>query len=106
MKWLQRFWEAVREAYFFLKPIRFIVIPLAALLFGLTASDQGQDAIRFLVEVDPRCPRFGRIAVFLLITFAAALQMWYWSRQLLSVERVSVLPIELGFDADAPNVPQ
>jgi len=89
MKWLQRFWEAVREVYFFLKPIRFIVLPLAALLFGLTASDQGQDAIRFLVEVDPRCPRFGRIAVFLGITFAAALQMWYWSRQLLLVERVT-----------------
>jgi hypothetical protein len=89
MSWLQKAWGAVREAYFFVKPVRFVFIPLALLLFALVQSDQGQDAVRFLVEVDPRCPRFGRMAVFLLVTAAAALQAWYWSRQLLRIDLVS-----------------
>jgi len=79
MKWLQRAWEAVREVYFFLKPLRFIIVPLALLLWALIAAAQGQDSVRFLVEVDAKCPRFWRIAVFLLVTFAAALQVWFWS---------------------------
>ncbi len=89
MRWLQRAWEALRTAYFFVKPIRFVIIPLALLLFALVASDQGQDSIRSLVELDPRCPRFGRLAVFLVVTTLAALQAWYWSRQLLRIDRVS-----------------
>jgi hypothetical protein len=89
MKWLQRAWEALREGYFFLKPLRFIIVPLALLLWALIAAAQGQDSVRFLVEVDAKCPRFWRIAVFLLVTFAAALQVWYWSRQLLRIDRVS-----------------
>src|SRR5258706_3224485 len=89
MKWLQRAWEAVREVYFFLKPLRFIMVPLALLLWALIAAAQGQDSVRFLVEVDAKCPRFWRISVFLLVTFVAALQVWYWSRQLLRIKRVS-----------------
>lgn len=89
MKWLQRGWDAVREVYFFLKPLRFILIPLALLQWALIAADQGQDSVRFLVEIDTDCPRYWRIAVFLLMTFAAALQVWYWSRQLLRIQRVS-----------------
>jgi hypothetical protein len=89
MKWLQRVWGAARAAYFFFKPLRFILVPLALLLWALLAADQGQDSVRFLVEVDARCPRYWRIAIFLLVTAATALQVWYWSRQLLRIERVS-----------------
>jgi hypothetical protein len=91
MNWLQRAWEAIQRVYLFLKPLRFILIPLALLLFALIAAAQGQDSVRFLVEVDPHCPRFGRIAVFLVVTLAAALQVWYWSRQLLRIQRVSAM---------------
>lgn len=89
MRWLQRVWDAIHEAYFFVKPIRFVIIPLALLLWALITAAQGQDAIRFLVELDKRCPRFGRIAVFLVVTSLTALQVWYWSRQLLRIDRVS-----------------
>ena len=89
MTWLQRLWEAVRAAYFFFKPLRFILVPLVLLLWALLAAAQGQDSVRFLVEVDARCPRFWRIAIFLLVTTAAALQVWYWSRQLLRIQRVA-----------------
>ncbi|HEV7506678.1 MAG TPA: hypothetical protein VGS07_17420 [Thermoanaerobaculia bacterium] len=89
LKWLGKAWSAVREVYFFLKPLRFILVPLVLLLWALLAAAQGQDSVRFLVEVDARCPRFWRIAVFLLVTFAAALQVWYWSRQLLRIQRVA-----------------
>lgn len=91
MKWLQRVWEAVHAAYLFFKPLRFILVPLVLLLWALLAAAQGQDSVRFLVEVDARCPRFWRIAVFLLVTSAAALQVWYWSRQLLRIQRVAAM---------------
>src|SRR5258705_2787599 len=89
MKLLAKAWEFVREVYFFLKPIRFVVVPLVLLLFALVLQSQGQDSIRFLVEVDPRCPAYGRIAVFLLLVCATALQVWYWSRQMLRIDSVS-----------------
>src|SRR5258708_14572482 len=89
MKWLQRAWEAVGEVCFSLKPLRFIIVPLALLLWALIAAAQGQASVRFLVEVDAKCPRFWRIGVFLLVPFAAALQVWFWSLQLLRIDRVS-----------------
>jgi len=89
MRWLERAWEGLRAAYLFVKPIRFAIVPLALLLWALIGSDQGQDAIRSLVELDPRCPRFGRIALFLAVTSLTALQAWYWSRQLLRIDRVA-----------------
>ncbi|HEX3528552.1 MAG TPA: hypothetical protein VH988_15915 [Thermoanaerobaculia bacterium] len=89
MRWLQRLWNAIHEVYCFFKPVRFVVIPLALLLFALIESAQGQDAIRFLVETDPSCPRYGRMAVFLLMTSVLALQAWYWSRQLLRIDLVA-----------------
>jgi hypothetical protein len=89
MTLLQRAWAAIREVYFFVKPIRFVLIPLFALLAALVGSDQGQDSIRFLVDVDRDCPHYGRLAAFLLVTCAAALQAWYWSRQMLRLDNVS-----------------
>ncbi len=89
MRWLQRAWDMLRTAYFFLKPVRFVILPLALLLFALIASDQGQDAVRSMVELDPRCPRFGRLILFLVVTCLTAVQAWYWSRQLLLVGRAA-----------------
>jgi hypothetical protein len=89
MKWLAKAWDAAREGYFFVKPIRFVVAPLILLAWALISASEGQDAVRFLVEVDPRCAHYIRIAAFLLVVCAAALQVWYWSRQLLRVDDVS-----------------
>jgi hypothetical protein len=97
MRFLKWAWDNVREVYFFIKPIRFVFIPLILLLWALLASDQGQDSVRFLVETDPRCPHYGRIAVFLAMVCLTALQAWYWSRQLLRVDSVS------GTSADHPD---
>lgn len=89
MRVLQAGWRLIRTVYFFVKPIRFVVFPLLALLAALIWADQGQDSVRYLVDVDPQCPRYGRLAAFLLITFLTAVEVWYWSRQLLRVDRVS-----------------
>lgn len=83
MRWLEWTWAKLRAGYLFIKPVRFAVIPLAILLWALIASNQGQDVIRSLVEVDPKDPHYGGIALFLVCTLLAALQVWYWSRQLL-----------------------
>lgn len=86
MKWLQRLWHLLREPFRFLKPIRFIAIPLALLLWGLIWTAQGQDAVRAVIEVDPRCPHWPEIFLFCVVVGITALQVWYWSRHLLRVQ--------------------
>lgn len=85
LRWLQKIWHEVREPFILLKPIRFVVVPLALLLWALIWSDEGQDAIRAVVEFDQRCPHWGAVFWFILCVSLLALQSWYWSRQLLRV---------------------
>ena len=86
MRWLQALWRSVRGPFSLLAPIRLVAIPLALLLFALIWSAQGQDAVRALIEVDQRCPEWGQRLLFCAMTTFAALQAWYWSRQLLRVD--------------------
>ncbi len=86
MKWLQRAWHAIAEPFRFLEPLRFVAVPLALLLWALIWSDQGQDAVRAVIEVHRRCPHWGSIVLFCLAVTATALQAWYWSRQLLRID--------------------
>jgi hypothetical protein len=86
MQWLQRGWRAVRGPFRFLAPVRLVAIPLALLLWSLIRSDQGQDAVRALIEVDERCPEWWQRILFCGVVTLAALQAWYWSRQLLRVD--------------------
>jgi hypothetical protein len=88
MRWLQRVWEGLRTAYLFIKPLRFAIIPMALLLWALTASAQGQDTVRSLVELD-KSDSFRHLALFFSFTTLAALQVWYWSRHLLRTKKVS-----------------
>lgn len=84
---ISRVWGWVRELYRMLLPIRFSFITLGALAFALLMSDQGHDALAALAEDDPTRPG-GRFLVrlfFVLLTGSYALQVWYWSRQLLRV---------------------
>ncbi len=85
MRWLQKIWHAVSEPFVFLKPIRFVVIPLAILLWALIYSAEGQDSIRAVVEFDKNCPHWADLARFVVCVSLLALQSWYWSRQMLRV---------------------
>ena len=82
MRWLQRIWRAIRGPFRFLAPIRLVAIPLGLLLWALIWSDQGQDAVRALTEVDEHCPEWGQRLLFCAMVTLTALQAWYWSRQL------------------------
>ncbi len=85
MRWLQKIWHTVSEPFVFLKPIRFVVIPLAILLWALIYSAEGQDSIRAVVEFDRNCPHWGALAWFVVCVSLLALQSWYWARQMLRV---------------------
>ena len=85
LRWLQKIWHSVREPFIFLKPVRFVVVPLALLLWALIWSGQGQDAIRAVVEFDRRCPQWRTVIWFIVCVLLLALQSWYWSRQLLRI---------------------
>src|SRR5579864_1095737 len=80
---LQRIWSAIEEPLHFLKPLRMVAIPMALLFWGLLWSDQGQDAVRTLIEVDERLINWHANVIFCAMVTLAALQVWYWSRQLL-----------------------
>jgi len=83
MRLLQRIWSAIEEPLHFLKPLRMVAIPMALLFWGLLWSDQGQDAVRTLIEVDERLINWHANVIFCAMVTLAALQVWYWSRQLL-----------------------
>lgn len=86
IRFLQRLWHAVREPFLLLRPIRFVVVPLALLLWALISSDEGQDAIRAVVEFDRRCQHWGAVLWFVLWVALLGLQAWYWSRQMLRID--------------------
>jgi hypothetical protein len=101
MKWLQKLWHAVSEPFRFLSPIRFVFVPLLLLGWGLIAAAEGQDAVRAIIEMDPRCPHWGLVALFAAAVTATALQAWYWSRQMLRID-FPVHGTGSGDDAGAP----
>jgi hypothetical protein len=86
MRWLQKIWHKVSEPFIFLKPIRFVVIPLTILLWALIWSAEGQDSIRAVVEFDPKCPHWWALIWFVVCVSLLALQSWYWARQMLRVD--------------------
>lgn len=98
MRWLQKLWHAVSEPFRFLSPIRFVVVPLVLLAWGLISAAEGQDAVRAIIEMDPRCPDWGLVALFCATVTATALQAWYWSRQMLRID----FPVHGTGDGDAP----
>jgi hypothetical protein len=80
-------WARVKRVYVFLLPIRFSFIALGVVAFAFLFSDQGHDIIAALTENDPRrisvsSHPIQRAFFVPLVTFLA-LQVWYWSRQLL-----------------------
>ena len=83
---LVRAWRAMKRLYQFLLPLRFSFIALAAIAFAFLVSAQGYDIIANLAEDDPTGaspPHDGQRAGYVLGVIFLAVQIWYWSRQLL-----------------------
>lgn len=81
-----RVWRAMKRLYRFLLPLRFSFLALAAIAFAFLVSAQGYDIIANIAEDDPTgaSPSHdGQRAGYVLGVSFLALQIWYWSRQLL-----------------------
>ena len=77
--WLQVKWDAVRQVFRALTLIRFNIILGAICTFALH-TDQGQDVLRALVEVDPWYHNTLPKLCFLIFTLSFALTAWYFAR--------------------------
>lgn len=84
--WIGRVWRAARRLYLFVLPLRFSVLALLIVTFALLISAQGYDIIANLAEDDPtgaEPSHDGQRAGYLAGVIFLALQVWFWSRQLL-----------------------
>jgi hypothetical protein len=86
---LASWWHQARALYQFVLPIRFSFIALAVVAFAFLSSDQGHDLIAALVEDDPTAGGASAHPIqrifFVPLVCLLALQIWYWSRQLLRI---------------------
>src|SRR5260370_23881919 len=82
---LPRWWKPLKDFYAFILPLRFNLFLLSVLGFALIGTDQGHDIIAHLAEAESNLPGLG----FGLATLALALQVWFWSRQLLYLDLTS-----------------
>jgi len=80
-----RWWKPLKDFYAFILPLRFNLFLLFVLGFALIGTDQGHDIIAHLAESDSNVPGL----FFGLATLALALQVWFWSRQLLYLDLTS-----------------
>jgi len=80
-----RWWKPLKDFYAFILPLRFNLFLLIVLGFALIITDQGHDIIAHLAEDESMWPGF----FFGLATLALALQVWFWSRQLLYLDLTS-----------------
>ena len=84
---MSQLWNRLRNFYRVCLPIRFSFITVAVLAFTFILADQGHDIIAYLAEDDPGAKaRTGARVLFLLLVALFALQVWYFSRQLLRVK--------------------
>ena len=82
-------WREIKRLYLFVLPLRFSFLALIVIAFAFGISGQGYDIIASLAEDDPTgaapphtWQRFGYIVTIILM----AMQIWYWSRQLVRVK--------------------
>lgn len=87
--WIARAWDAAKRLYLFLLPLRFSFLALLVVAFALMVSAQGYDIIAHLAEDDPtggERSNDGQRAGYVVGVIFLALQVWFWSRQLLHVK--------------------
>jgi hypothetical protein len=82
-------WREIKRLYLFVLPLRFSFLALLVIAFAFGISGQGYDIIASLAEDDPTgtapphtWQRFGYIVTIILM----AMQIWYWSRQLVRIK--------------------
>jgi hypothetical protein len=79
-------WTEAKKLYLFVNPLRFSFLALLVIAFAFLISGQGYDIIANLAEDDPTgatAPHTGQRIGFVFAIIFLALQVWYWSRQLL-----------------------
>ena len=87
--WLWRVWRGAKRLYDFLLPVRFSFIALMLIAFAFLISAQGYDIIANLAEDDPtgaEPSHDGQRAGYIVGVIFLALQVWYWSRQMLRLK--------------------
>jgi len=82
-------WREAKRLYLFVMPLRFSFLALIVIAFAFLVSGQGYDIIATIAEDDPTGAtpahtgqRFGYIFTVIFM----AVQIWYWSRQLVRVK--------------------
>lgn len=87
--WIGRLWLAAKRLYQFLLPLRFSFLALILVAFALLISAQGYDIIANLAEDDPtgaEPSHDGQRLGYVIGVIFLALQVWFWSRQLLHLK--------------------
>jgi hypothetical protein len=83
---LKNLWHEAQRLYRFLLPVRFSILALIIVAVAFLATGQGHDIIAHIAEDDPTGatpPHTGQRVGFIIGVIFLALQVWYWSRQLL-----------------------
>ena len=82
-------WHKAKRLYLFLLPHRFSFLALIVIAFAFFVSAQGYDIIASLAEDDPTGatpPHTGQRIGYIFTVIFMAVQIWYWSRQLVRVK--------------------
>ncbi len=82
-------WHKAKRLYLFLLPLRFSFLALIVIAFAFFVSAQGYDIIASLAEDDPTGatpPHTGQRIGYIFTVIFMAVQIWYWSRQLVRVK--------------------
>lgn len=72
-------WQSLKDFYLVYLPLRFILFLVALIAFAFLVTDQGHDIVARLVGHKSTLPAI----VFDFFVLLLALQVWFWSRQLL-----------------------
>ena len=83
---LHRFWLWLREWALVLKPCRFSLLMVAAILMFLVATPQGQDVLRALAARQSGYNDEWQRFFFCASALAWAIYAWYWARVMLYLE--------------------
>jgi hypothetical protein len=81
-------WRGAKRLYLFLMPLRFSFLVLIVIGFAFFVSGQGYDIIASIAEDDPTGatpPHTGQRFGYVFTIIFMAVQIWYWSRQLIQV---------------------
>ncbi len=74
-------WEVIKDTSQIIRPCRFSIILLIAILAFFILADQGQDVLRALTEQENTS--YSQVFWFYLTLFLWAVNTWYWARVML-----------------------